>query len=996
MAASGQGPGNEWSHTALFVITTTTTTTRTSKTATSTTRSTVTVTSSTSSTVTWTSSTSSTVTWTSTTTSSANTSNQVETTVTSTSSLWGTLASSNNGGQNTSANTSNQVTTTVTSTSSLVVDVTSTSSTLGALASSNNGGQNTSANTSNQVTTTSTSTSRTETSTTATFTTRTATVAVTEEARSQAAEAAVDAIAEAEQSSAKDLLAVAAKMDLSTLKAPLVKETVSASGAKVSVAVMTPAMAIASSGTISLKAPDSITEVKVPLAVLNQVSSLTGGPVALSSSSVPAHLSAALAAKGGDSAGAGGTSVPTLSAPPLSITLFDKNGKPLKLKLKEPMLLTMEGDTGSNVSCGFWDEDNDAWSNTGVSRVANPGGPLVCATTHLTIFAALIGAFLSALICSNAMGIFSIEGAKMIAKDPNWYKQDAAIALWSGIGLLALSLMVALFADARLKVRVNWRKDQLSILKSMYQNQQRVRAAEEAEEEQRQKEAEAQEDRELTRKERFNLWLASLGDYAWETVLWVVQILSWTFTQKYDALMFFLENLPQAPDKIVASCTDQVESLKTRIHSDTLELAKISSEKEKAKALEGPKSFVVEKMVTPMQNAAAHLATICNLAENGNAACEAFLNASFPLRIVMLFPAVHPWAFALFVSMFVSHTARVGLIAVKVLGSVAGSAIFFSASGGTLSRSTDPKCIKETDPFLKIVQSLTVGLSCALIADGVIAFLGAIRAHTFSDLPDDDDETLLAQISWWSLRVRFFWVLLLSFLLICIYVVCAFLANVTDQDGDTWVRSALFSLLEETILLPIGIAAGMAMIASLLLTIRPSIKEKVMSRFRDPEEAEVSPKLRSLAAAKFQNDSSTPIFRLSWPEKQDHMKGLRRFQTAVDELSVEMDSQKGRVMDVSSARDIARLLPGQTGYLGLSLTSAPQSFLQTVQTESSSTLLPGQTGLLDLSSASAPQSFLQTVQTASSSTLVGFQGAFSEPHEPVTGPEAATSDNTLT
>ena len=63
------------------------------------------------------------------------------------------------------------------------------------------------------------------------------------------------------------------------------------------------------------------------------------------------------------------------------------------LALSEPVELTMPMNFTYGIECTYWDEHSETWLPTSM---------LVCATSHLTLFAGIVRSFLSIFQCSNA------------------------------------------------------------------------------------------------------------------------------------------------------------------------------------------------------------------------------------------------------------------------------------------------------------------------------------------------------------------------------------------------------------------------------------------------------------------------------------------------------------------------------------------------------------------------------------------------------------------
>ena len=79
----------------------------------------------------------------------------------------------------------------------------------------------------------------------------------------------------------------------------------------------------------------------------------------------------------------------TLAAPPVSVSIA-VNGKIVHVRdLPEPILLTVLSKKTDGAECGFYNETTLEWSSEGMWEHDAGNGALVCASTHLTVFAAI-------------------------------------------------------------------------------------------------------------------------------------------------------------------------------------------------------------------------------------------------------------------------------------------------------------------------------------------------------------------------------------------------------------------------------------------------------------------------------------------------------------------------------------------------------------------------------------------------------------------------------
>lgn len=121
----------------------------------------------------------------------------------------------------------------------------------------------------------------------------------------------------------------------------------------------------------------------------------------------------------------------------LSLDLF-ANGTAMK-DLVEPIQLTLVSDGSQPATCAYLDEQTKKWSTEGVSLVSVQNGTIICATSHLSIFGAILKSAFAALACSNAAAIFSEKGLRSLGSRL-WIFEWSAILNWITL-LLGASLM---------------------------------------------------------------------------------------------------------------------------------------------------------------------------------------------------------------------------------------------------------------------------------------------------------------------------------------------------------------------------------------------------------------------------------------------------------------------------------------------------------------------------------------------------------------------------
>ena len=161
-----------------------------------------------------------------------------------------------------------------------------------------------------------------------------------------------------------------------------------------------------------------------------------GGLVLLSISVGRAALADELRRSATDSTGTSdahrgsGPENPVVS-PVVSITFRGPDGRRIPMpSLAKPINIRLSTNSAA-ASCAFWDEEEATWSTRGLRRLSfEDGAGLLCQTTHLTLFGAVLDAFLRVVRCSTASQVFSLEGFQNLGRGA-WLSYSSTIISFS-------------------------------------------------------------------------------------------------------------------------------------------------------------------------------------------------------------------------------------------------------------------------------------------------------------------------------------------------------------------------------------------------------------------------------------------------------------------------------------------------------------------------------------------------------------------------------------
>jgi hypothetical protein len=125
----------------------------------------------------------------------------------------------------------------------------------------------------------------------------------------------------------------------------------------------------------------------------------------------------------------------------------DTNASSLSVTgLADPILIDLPNVSGGLV-CGYFDEDTLEWTSEGITTAPGADGTLRCATTHLTVFGAILKGFLSALECSQASLLSTESYEELWAGD--WSDSLGSVPLFGVIFIYFAMLLTAHAYDVR-------------------------------------------------------------------------------------------------------------------------------------------------------------------------------------------------------------------------------------------------------------------------------------------------------------------------------------------------------------------------------------------------------------------------------------------------------------------------------------------------------------------------------------------------------------------
>ena len=344
----------------------------------------------------------------------------------------------------------------------------------------------------------------------------------------------------------------------------------------------------------------------------------------------------------------------SLMFPPVSVNFRSANGQQVRMHSLERPLLLRFGDVagqGGQGKCKFWDEEANQWSRKGVTRSdLDEAAGVACLTTHLTIFAVLLETAAQVLRCSTASEVLSADGLRNLGT-VQWLSHAASILTLIAIGLAIAALAWGMYLD--------------------WQNA-RTLPTEEVEA--------------ALMLERRRQHLASQkSGYGSSGCCRCADATLWTLTSMFDVpATDSVSELLDAKVATVNRCISSVHAYRAGACRRSIKAAMVSSSEDELR-----RSNLEQKWSIHF-----HAALVV----------EKFLSSSWPQRVVMLLPCMHPWMTLRLVSFFRSHTVRTALVVLKLVGAAFTNALFFTSSAQAAG--SDPQSEHEEPfKFLSMVES---------------------------------------------------------------------------------------------------------------------------------------------------------------------------------------------------------------------------------------------------------------------------------------------------
>lgn len=183
-----------------------------------------------------------------------------------------------------------------------------------------------------------------------------------------------------------------------------------------------------------------------------------------------------------------------------------------------------------------------------------------------------------------------------------------------------------------------------------------------------------------------------------------------------------------------------------------------------------------------------------------------------------LFLFENPLGAGLKYCMFVSSSLRSFFFMLEIMGALLLAAVFFSGSSTVPSKKAARlNCDIPDTKGHRLGRLLAVGVASLLVSSLPVSLLESMHTREFKRLRYRGCPEWRRQLKAWRAQGRIIVTLGSLYLVFAIFFICLFLANVSDDDSQSWAISGVFSIMNSLILVPFCIAIVLPLLAKFTL-----------------------------------------------------------------------------------------------------------------------------------------------------------------------------------
>jgi len=643
------------------------------------------------------------------------------------------------------------------------------------------------------------------------------------------------------------------------LQSDVTSSTVRTTEATITATKISASDVVQAGGSLVVPVPGRGAEVTVPASVFAAL----GEPNIVMT--VSAFDSSSLAPMSADSSldGGGGSTGTTRVAAAVNVNFLSlSNGSRLSVNgLSDSIKVALPVNRSEGMQCAYWDEQRLVWATDGLSIEDGAlGSPLVCKSSHLTLFGAILRGFVDSLVCSQA-GRLNAEAISSLGKG-DWHKAPGAVMLWAILATLLGTLALGMLADAGWRRHCKW-QDEHFLIPTGNDRDAAIEAKEEVEDRPQQgfaactccsvvmccctvvslmKQNSAANDALAEIRHFFQgFWqgldlhdssATGLGRHAVFLAHRAMCLLLESSARRQasasmrvsDEVLTFLMGDDRVCDILLARSERRRAMALSREPPAAVEMPKAPTptsgfQDEVRSSGTGPIAWTQHQgraLTVEREEVLARLHEILShyidkhLAKSGTC-------VRLPKVVWHIFLVQSPFGGVFLHNIFMSCTLRAFLFMLDVVGALMLGTVLFDATGIVTSRSSQARCDSK-DPREQIGRLLGVGTSCIVLAGIPVALLHAMHNRSFKTFPYEGCQEWNSQLRTWRDQDKAIWAIGSLYLAFCVFFICVFLANVSLEDSVGWAISGAISIVEGAIVVPLCIATVVPFLTALSLS----------------------------------------------------------------------------------------------------------------------------------------------------------------------------------
>jgi len=519
----------------------------------------------------------------------------------------------------------------------------------------------------------------------------------------------------------------------------------------------------------------------------------------------------------------------------LQLNIRDVSGQKKEIRdLAEPILLSLPISYTLGMECAYWDENKTQWSSEGVTLV-HGSEQLVCATSHLSFFGAVMRGMMKSLQCSQA-SLFTVESYRALGEGA-WFYDVGAIILWVMLAFLFGMLASSAYVD-RVRAKKNMWSDECFLIAMGYPpNPECVHEEYKVD---------------MVQKGRLMLCLgtvvATVGvtvEVALAALRDVIDEIGSQFFGMFGEVRTFIDGLqgsladlssteavPGGGESrrvaaLVGLSIGMTASTSTRAMATSMWLSLddaglIKEGLDMAPENEGEHARIpadTERHNKRVEFLATMQGAIGETCDKHRDALTSW--SSLPRMAGRIFLSQTPAGGVFLFSISTSSSLRALLLSSELMGAMALCTFFSSATGPGRSRTRpapDDEVCEMSGLSEMLGRLIIIGVSSSLVACLPVAMLSKVHSRSFIRMEYEGCDEWMRQLRKWRNQDIFIWVCGILYILFCAHFVMLFFASVVTEDQIGWVASSLISLSEDIIVVPVALALAFPFISMVILS----------------------------------------------------------------------------------------------------------------------------------------------------------------------------------